>query len=204
MVQSFFRWYPLAFGLLYLGSTLLRAWLVGRKLNLNPIMLRFDKLDAHTVMVYLLSVVYSLIGLQIVLFTTNSPAYEFVGPFHGLEQPWVHWLGFLLTIIPWSFIWLAQNNLGTSWRLGIDEEHDNSLQTRGLYQRVRHPIYTAMMTISFGLFLLMPSALSFSIALFSVVGLHIEAIMEERYLTRVHGNKYREYLGTTGRWLPWI
>src|SRR3954467_14515858 len=97
---EFFRWYPLAFGLLYLGSTLFRAWLVGRKLNLNPIMLRFDKLDAHTVMVYLLSVVYSLIGLQIVLFTTNSPAYEFVGPFRSLEQPSVRWLGLLLTIVP--------------------------------------------------------------------------------------------------------
>src|SRR5690349_9281453 len=98
-MAQFFRWYPLAFGLLYLGSTLLRAWLVGRKLNLNPIMLRFDKVDAHTVMVYLLSTVYCLIGLQIVLYSMNSAAYEYVGPIHSMEQPWARWLGLLLTIV---------------------------------------------------------------------------------------------------------
>jgi protein-S-isoprenylcysteine O-methyltransferase Ste14 len=203
-MDLFFRWYPLAFGLLYLGSTLLRAWIVARRLKLNPIMLRFDKIDTHTIMVYLLSVVYCLIGLQIILFTFNSSAYNYVGPIHFLEKTWARCLGLFLTLVPWTFIWISQNNLGTSWRLGIDEEHDNSLQTAGMYHRVRHPIYTAMMTISFGFFFLMPSLLSAMIAIFSVVGLHFEALLEEKYLMRVHGDKYREYLGATGRWLPWF
>jgi protein-S-isoprenylcysteine O-methyltransferase Ste14 len=96
---------------------------------------------------------------------------------------------------------IAQNNMGSAWRLGIANE-PTPLRTIGLFRYVRHPIYVGMMISTAGLLVLMPTAVMSCMMLLTILGLRREAILEERHLMQLHGELYRDYCQQTGRWWP--
>jgi protein-S-isoprenylcysteine O-methyltransferase Ste14 len=70
---------------------------------------------------------------------------------------------------------------------------------------VRNPIFTTMTLATLGLLLLVPNAASILSLAALVVALEIQVrLVEEPYLTRTHGDPYRRYAATTGRFLPGI
>jgi protein-S-isoprenylcysteine O-methyltransferase Ste14 len=105
-------------------------------------------------------------------------------------------LGVVLTLV-------AQLTMGSSWRVGVDPSEKTDLVTTGAFALVRNPIFTAMLTALFGLVLAVPSAaalLGFTAAL---AGIEIQVRrVEEPYLLRVHGERYRTYAARAGRFLP--
>ena len=54
-----------------------------------------------------------------------------------LERPWVIWTGVILLLV--SLVWtvLAQAQMGTSWRIGIDYEHKTKLVQGGAFRLSR-------------------------------------------------------------------
>lgn len=203
-MNEFFRWYPAGFAILSLFTIIYgRAWLVKRQTGIKrAIMLDLSRIDKHTLMVLGYQFVLLAIGTHIVMFVTRDKNYAWFGRLEWLETPLVQAAGVLCTIIPWAFMWQAQNHLGESWRMGIDESTQNVLKTQGIYRHVRHPIYTAMLIMTFGLFLLMPTWFFFGIVVASYIGLQRETKLEEAYLLRTHGEQYAAYMASTGRWLP--
>ena len=70
---------------------------------------------------------------------------------------------------------------------------ENSLQERGVYGLVRHPIYGGLLLFCFGISGLTNSCarLLFSVVLLAV--LHKKKAIEEAYLRKKHGDAYDEY-----------
>lgn len=100
-----------------------------------------------------------------------------------------------LTLICWR-------KMGREWRMGIDPSEQNNLLVTGPYAYVRHPIYALQQLLAIASAIAVPVPIMFACALLEVILLTWEAIREERHLTRVHGETYRGYMRTAGRFFP--
>jgi protein-S-isoprenylcysteine O-methyltransferase Ste14 len=92
--------------------------------------------------------------------------------------------------------------MAESWRVGFDlDGTPTPLVVGGVYRWSRNPIYLGMGTSSVGFFLVMPNAVTLTLAGLTTVLLQTRVLVEERYLTGVHGESYAEYCRRTSRWL---
>jgi protein-S-isoprenylcysteine O-methyltransferase Ste14 len=92
--------------------------------------------------------------------------------------------------------------MGAAWRIGIDQKGTSKLVQSGPYRLIRHPIYGFQMTMLIGAALLLPTWISLAILVIHYVCASIKAVDEERHLTGVFGEEYRDYMKRTGRFLP--
>lgn len=92
--------------------------------------------------------------------------------------------------------------MGAAWRIGIDEKGTSKLVKSGPYRAIRHPIYGFQMTMLWGAAFLLPTWISLAILVIHYVCATIKAVDEERHLTGVFGEEYRQYMKETGRFLP--
>jgi protein-S-isoprenylcysteine O-methyltransferase Ste14 len=99
----------------------------------------------------------------------------------------------------------AQFAMGDSWRIGVDATERTTLVATGPFRWVRNPIFTAMAMATLGLALLVPNVVSVVALLSLLLGLELHVrLVEEPYLTRVHGGDYLRYAAGTGRFLPGV
>jgi protein-S-isoprenylcysteine O-methyltransferase Ste14 len=97
----------------------------------------------------------------------------------------------------------AQVAMGESWRIGVDEAERTALVTRGPFELVRNPIFSAMLPSSLGLTLLVPNAVALVGLGALLLALEIQVrLVEEPYLLKVHGDSYRDYASRVGRFVP--
>ncbi len=111
-------------------------------------------------------------------------------------------IGALCCVIALGLTFVCWQQMGASWRIGIDPSEKTRLVVRGAYRRVRHPIYALSILLMLGCVLVVPTPLMLLTA-----GIHIgllawEACREEAYLLTAHGEAYLEYQRHTGRFLP--
>ena len=128
-----------------------------------------------------------------------------VEPVGAFDRHGVHAIGAILAIAGIALTLFAQNAMGTSWRIGVDESEKTGLVTEGPFAVVRNPIFAAMLPTSLGLALLVPSvpALLGVVALFAALELQTRAV-EEPYLLRTHGQAYATYAARVGRFVPGV
>ena len=115
---------------------------------------------------------------------------------------WLRWCGFVLIglggfLLVWTF-----RNLGKNLTDTVVTRKNHSLVTTGPYQYVRHPFYLAGVAAIVGgslvaanWFLLLAGLVPFG---FLVARTRIE---EEKLIERF-GDEYRDYMATTGRFVP--
>lgn len=105
-------------------------------------------------------------------------------------------LGVLLTL-------LAQLSMGDSWRIGVDRGERTDLIHHGPFRIVRNPIFSAMVVTAVGLALMVPNLLAVVGLVSLVVALEAQVRgVEEPYLRSMHGDAYRRYEATVGRFVP--
>jgi len=126
-----------------------------------------------------------------------------VRPAASLVTPWVQAAGALLYLAGVVGTLWAQFAMGESWRIGVDAGAHTALVAAGPFRWVRNPIYTTMSLATIGLALLVPNvaALIGVAALALAVEIQVR-LVEEPYLERVHGARYRRYAATAGRFVP--
>lgn len=128
-----------------------------------------------------------------------------VAPYAALERPPVRAAGIVLWATGVAGTLWAQFAMGDSWRIGVDEGARTTLVGRGPFQLVRNPIFTAMTIATVGLALLVPNAVAALAVAALVVALEIHVrLVEEPYLTRTHGDAYRDYAARVGRFVPGV
>lgn len=103
-------------------------------------------------------------------------------------------------LIGYSIILIGGKLVITGWK-GIYRAKD-SLATHGLYAYMRHPQYTGIILITFGMLIHWPTLITllmFPILVFAYYGL---AKKEEREMERKFGEKYQEYKKRVPMFLP--
>jgi protein-S-isoprenylcysteine O-methyltransferase Ste14 len=128
-----------------------------------------------------------------------------VAPVSGFDAPWAAMAGMTLFALGLVATLWSQLAMGDSWRVGVDTAARTALVAAGPFRWVRNPIFTAMAIATLGLTLLAPNVVSFAALVTLLVGLEIHVrVVEEPYLARTHGERYRQYAARTGRFLPAI
>ncbi|MEV0077413.1 isoprenylcysteine carboxylmethyltransferase family protein [Nocardia neocaledoniensis] len=128
-----------------------------------------------------------------------------VSPLVFLSAAPVQAAGVLLALAGIAATLYAQNQMGDSWRIGVDAEETTRLVRTGVFGVVRNPIFAAMLLFAAGITLLVPNVvalLAFALLL-TAIELQVR-VVEEPYLSRVHGADYRDYRATTGRFVPGV
>lgn len=100
------------------------------------------------------------------------------------------------------FAFRAQSAMGASWRVGTDPHGKRDLVTEGVFNHIRNPIYLGFLLQIFGGAILLPTALSATVAIVALVGMHLIVASEERFLEQTYGDAYLAYKERTGRFLP--
>ncbi|HEY4904248.1 MAG TPA: isoprenylcysteine carboxylmethyltransferase family protein [Candidatus Sulfotelmatobacter sp.] len=108
------------------------------------------------------------------------------------KTPWnaERYVGTVLAVIGISMIALARYQLGTSFSVAAEARH---LVTRGLYSKIRNPIYMFGMVMIAGLFLVIQIRALWVVLLAVLIGQTIRARREAAVLEAAFGEEYREY-----------
>lgn len=132
-----------------------------------------------------------------------APALELLGWTHSDPGPFQRAAGLALYAIGGVATLVAQLQMGRSWRVGVDRAEHTALVERGLYRWIRNPIYTAMLTFTLGLLLLLPNWAALLAFALLLVGLELHVrYVEEPHLLTHHGDAYRRYAARVGRFVP--
>jgi protein-S-isoprenylcysteine O-methyltransferase Ste14 len=112
-------------------------------------------------------------------------------------------VGLAIALVGVALTLLAQLAMGPSWRIGVDPSERTGLVTGGPFDLVRNPIFAAMLVTVVGLTLMIPNVVTILGLVTLVVALEVQVrLVEEPYLTRVHGDSYRRYAQRVGRFVP--
>jgi protein-S-isoprenylcysteine O-methyltransferase Ste14 len=104
--------------------------------------------------------------------------------------------GFVLAV-------LGVRGLGSALTASPVPKGGSALVTSGVYGRVRHPIYTGLLTGGLGLVAIGASVWHLVLWVALLVLLSTKARWEERMLAATHPD-YASYAGRTGRFLPGV
>jgi protein-S-isoprenylcysteine O-methyltransferase Ste14 len=128
-----------------------------------------------------------------------------IEPVRMLRALWIQVIGTVAATVGIAATVYAQLEMGDAWRIGVDEQETTTLVRTGVFGRVRNPIYTAMFTFGIGIALLTPNLVAFAgfILLVATIELQVRRV-EEPYLLRTHGDAYRDYTASVGRFIPGI
>lgn len=114
-------------------------------------------------------------------------------------------LGFSLVCIGFVTCILARVNLGTNWansyEFQIKKNHE--LVTSGIYQYIRHPIYSGLFCMLVGGELV---AQSYLVCIYMLLlgGMYWQAKREEKLLKDHFGKLYLDYMKRTNMFIPFV
>ena len=175
------------------------TYLTYRKTGINPI--TFGKEDnAHN---YIGRIFKILMALLFAVFAVNlfSPDIyrRFLVPIAYLENQTVFYIGLVLLHISMLWIFIAQMQMGKSWRIGIDDKNKTDLIKTGLFSVSRNPIFFGMIIAIFAAFLVLPNIITVFVAFAGYIIIQIQIRLEEEFLQKQFGSEYLEYKSKTRR-----
>jgi len=83
-------------------------------------------------------------------------------------------------------------------------EKTTHLVTEGPYHFIRHPMYTSLLCLAWGVFLKHITLLSGLLVILASAALYITAILEEKENLRIFGTEYAAYMQQTQRFIPFV
>ena len=105
-------------------------------------------------------------------------------------------------------LWLfhrSHADLGTNWSITLEVRESHRLITNGIYRRVRHPMYLALLLYSLGQALVLPNWVagpSYLVAFGLLFALRVGP--EERMMLEEFGKEYEGYMARTKRIVPGV
>jgi protein-S-isoprenylcysteine O-methyltransferase Ste14 len=128
-----------------------------------------------------------------------------IQPIGVLTAVWIQVAGIGVATVGIAATVYAQLEMGDSWRIGVDEQETTTLVHTGVFGRVRNPIYTAMFKFGLGIALVTPNLVACVGFVLLVVTIELQVRrVEKPYLLRRHGDAYRAYTASVGRFIPGV
>jgi protein-S-isoprenylcysteine O-methyltransferase Ste14 len=118
---------------------------------------------------------------------------------------WAGYLGVILFAIALWLLWRSHHDLGKNWSPTLEIREGHFLISGGVYQKIRHPMYTAFWLWSAAQALLLPNWVA---GLGGIVAFAITYILrisqEEQMMTEQFGEEYKAYMQRTKRLVPYL
>jgi len=83
-------------------------------------------------------------------------------------------------------------------------EKTTALVTTGIYAHIRHPLYSSLLILTWGIFFKAPSLFDFNVAVVASLALLATALADEAECLEFFGPPYREYMERTKRFIPLV
>jgi protein-S-isoprenylcysteine O-methyltransferase Ste14 len=198
-MEDFIKYYLPFYILLYLAvAFFIPTYRTYKKTGLNPI--TFGKEDtAHNYIGLVMKILIALLFISVLFYSFGYTYYKFLVPITYLENQSLKIVGIILIHLSLLWIGIAQYQMSTSWRIGIDEKNDTELVTKGIFSISRNPIFLGMIVSVLGLFLITPNALTFFLTLSTYFVIQIQIRLEEEFLEKKHNTDYSNYKLKTKR-----
>ena len=120
-------------------------------------------------------------------------------------RPVCAWFGTLVLIGGMALLHRTHRDLGRAWSITLEVRKQHALVTRGIYEKLRHPMYASFWLWAISQALLLPNwvaglsgIVGFGTLFFARVG------YEERMMLETFGDEYRAYMARTYRLVPGI
>jgi protein-S-isoprenylcysteine O-methyltransferase Ste14 len=117
--------------------------------------------------------------------------------------PVVRTVGVVTMVASLWLFWRAHADLGQNWSVSLELREGHELVTRGVYGRVRHPMYTSIWLWAIAQGLILPNWLAgWSVVPAFAAMYLLRTPREEQLMCEKFGGQYREYMQQTGRLWP--
>jgi len=83
-------------------------------------------------------------------------------------------------------------------------EKTSELVDTGIFKYIRHPLYSSLIFLSWGIFLKNPTGQLFIVSVISTVFLYFTSLSDEKECIKYFGDQYREYTKRTKRFIPFL
>jgi protein-S-isoprenylcysteine O-methyltransferase Ste14 len=112
------------------------------------------------------------------------------------------WSGVVLGAATIAFLFWTLRSLGTNLTDTVVTRQNHTLVTHGPYRWIRHPFYDCLLLLSVSLGLIAANWFIPAAGVYVFTMLAIRMSIEERKLVERFGDSYRNYMRSTGRFLP--
>ena len=83
-------------------------------------------------------------------------------------------------------------------------EKTTQLVTSGVYKYIRHPLYSSLLLLAWGIFFKLPSLVGGGLVIVATIFLVATAKADESECTQFFGAEYQEYMKQTKRFIPFL
>lgn len=116
---------------------------------------------------------------------------------------WSRWSGVAVMLAALWLFYRSHADLDRNWSKTLELRKGHELVTTGVYRRVRHPMYAAILLFGLAQAMLLENWLAGWSALVTFALLYVvRTPREERMMLEHFGDAYRAYMRRTGRLLP--
>lgn len=122
-----------------------------------------------------------------------------IGPITPIYGIWKLQTQILISIILGITIFMIGTFIYFQWELFWEKNYHGQLITEGIFRYIRHPHYTSLLIIGFGLAFFFNSIAALIIAIIAIPIMILSIIDEEKLLIRQYGKEYIEFKKKT----PW-
>ncbi|MFN9709210.1 MAG: methyltransferase family protein [Burkholderiales bacterium] len=190
----------LYFLVLFLLAFIIPSVLVHRSTGINPLVLpRTQDVYGYIGMAFKVLMLACACVAIMLAFVPQAPTW--LGSIIPLEVNALKWVAWLCLLVSLFWMLVAQTQMGTSWRIGIDSANRTELVSKGLFAVSRNPIFLAIRLALLGFFLVAPNAATLAILAANEVVVQVQVRLEEKYLSQLHGEAYEHYCSRVARWL---
>ena len=141
-------------------------------------------------------------GFFIPLIWISSPAFSFaeyplrIGPLIS---------GIVCFVIGLWLFYRSHADLGANWSVTLEVRDRHRLITQGIYRRVRHPMYTALLLYGIAHVLVIPNWVAGPSNLLAFAVLFaLRVVPEEKMMREQFGDEYTAYMARTKRLVPGV
>lgn len=121
------------------------------------------------------------------------------GPLTAIYGVWEMPTNKIATIIAGILIFLIGTFVYFKWEIFWERTYKGQLVTDGIFQYVRHPHYTSLLIVGFGLAFFFFSLFALLIAVIAIPIMIWSIVDEEKLLIKQYGNEYKKYMEK----VPW-
>jgi protein-S-isoprenylcysteine O-methyltransferase Ste14 len=122
-----------------------------------------------------------------------------LGPLTPIFNIWNFPTDWLITILTGVVVFILGAYVYFKWEIFWNKTYKGQLVTTGIFKYIRHPHYTSLLIIGFGLALFFYSLAAMLIAIIAVPIMIWSIIDEEKNLKNQYGSEYKKYM----KKVPW-